>query len=161
MANLIDLSDVGARDVASLLALNNAHKIETSELDADKLSCLLDMAFLALATTDAKSLLITFDQAAAYASPNYLWFRERYPRFVYVDRIIVSPTLRGQGVARRLYERLFAVSRAAGQTDVVCEVNSDPPNPVSDAFHAALGFAGVGQANLANGKTVRYLARRV
>ena len=34
------------------------------------------------------------------------------------------------------------------------------PNPASDAFHAAQGFAEVGQAAIHQGsKTVRYLAR--
>ena len=52
-----------------------------------------------------------------------------------------------------------SVVRAAGHARVVCEVNSDPPNPASDAFHAALGFAEVGQAVLATqGKVVRYLS---
>jgi uncharacterized protein len=41
-------------------------------------------------------------------------------------------------------------------------VNSDPPNPASDAFHAALGFEVVGEAAIHDGaKTVRYLARRL
>jgi hypothetical protein len=45
---------------------------------------------------------------------------------------------------------------------VVCEVNADPPNPASDAFHTALGFAEVGSASIhAGSKTVRYLARRI
>ena len=43
---------------------------------------------------------------------------------------------------------------------VVCEVNREPPNPASDAFHAALGFSEVGLAAIHGGsKTVRYLAR--
>lgn len=43
---------------------------------------------------------------------------------------------------------------------VCCEVNSDPPNPASDAFHARLGFAEVGAAAIHGGaKSVRYLAR--
>jgi hypothetical protein len=41
-----------------------------------------------------------------------------------------------------------------------CEVNSDPPNPASDAFHERLGFAEVGRAALPGGtKLVRYLSR--
>jgi hypothetical protein len=45
---------------------------------------------------------------------------------------------------------------------VVCEVNADPPNPASDAFHAALGFAAVGSAaNHGGGKTVRYFCREL
>jgi len=45
---------------------------------------------------------------------------------------------------------------------VVCEVNRDPPNPASDAFHAAQGFTEMGQAAIRQGsKTVRYLARAI
>ncbi len=103
---------------------------------------------------------MAFDQDADYDSPNYLWFRERYPRFVYVDRIVVAPAVRKRGLANRLYEDLFEAAIDAGHERVVCEVNSDPPNPASDAFHAALGFVEVGQASIHGGaKTVRYLAR--
>jgi predicted GNAT superfamily acetyltransferase len=41
----------------------------------------------------------------------------------------------------------------------VCEVNAEPPNPASDAFHAAMGFAEVGSATLGGGKQVRYFER--
>ena len=51
------------------------------------------------------------------------------------------------------------LARAAGHERVVCEVNADPPNPASDAFHAALGFAEIGATLLPNGKTVRYFMR--
>ncbi len=103
---------------------------------------------------------MAFDQSADYDSPNYLWFHERYPRFVYVDRIVVDPALRKRGIANRLYEDLFRAARNAGHDRVVCEVNSDPPNPASDSFHEALGFTEVGHAAIHGGaKTVRYLAR--
>jgi uncharacterized protein len=154
----VDLSDRGARDLDALGALNNAHKVETSELDGAQLAHMLDGAFLALTTADSGALLIAFDQDAAYASPNFLWFKARNDRFVYVDRIIVSVAQRGRGIARQLYEQLFDVARIRGHAVVMCEVNSDPPNPGSDAFHAALGFNLVGKARLANGKSVRYLA---
>ena len=105
------------------------------------------------------AFLIAFDQDARYDSPNFLWFRDRYPRFVYVDRIVVAAPVRGRGLARNLYRDLFARATAAGHERVVCEVNSNPPNPGSDAFHTALGFAGVGNAAIHGGaKTVRYLA---
>jgi predicted GNAT superfamily acetyltransferase len=64
---------------------------------------------------------------------------------------------RGRGHAGLLYADLFD---RAGHSIVVCEVNRDPPNPASDAFHAAQGFAEVGQAAIHQGsKTVLYLAR--
>ena len=43
---------------------------------------------------------------------------------------------------------------------IACEVNEDPPNPASDAFHAALGFTVAGQARIHGGKkSVRYFTR--
>ena len=112
------------------------------------------------ATCDA--FIIGFDQEADYHSPNFQWFRQRYPRFVYVDRVAVAASARGRGLARALYDDFFARAAAAGHTIVACEVNSDPPNPGSDAFHAALGFSIVGEAAIYGGKrTVRYYLRSI
>ena len=147
-------------DEAALLALNNAHAAELSELDAAELNRLLSIAFAARVIGDAEAFLLTFEQDADYHSPNFVWFRQRYERFAYVDRVVVSPTARRGGHARRLYEEFFIIARAVGHTHVCCEVNSDPPNPISDAFHARLGFTVCGEAHLPErGKSVRYLIR--
>lgn len=145
---------------AAVLALNNEHAEELSWLEAPRLSELVTRAFYARRIGDLEAFLLAFDQDADYDSPNFLWFRTRYPRFVYVDRIAVAASARGRGHARKLYEDLFATAKAAGFAIVVCEVNAEPPNPASDAFHAALGFQEVGQARIHGGKkTVRYFAR--
>ncbi len=146
----------------ALLALNNAYARELSWLDSNRLAHLVSEAFLARRIGDVDALLLAFDQNANYDSPNFLWFRERYPRFVYVDRIVVAASARGRGLARLLYQELFAQAARAEHSRVVCEVNSAPPNPESDAFHAALGFVEVGSAIIQNGsKTVRYLRREL
>lgn len=76
------------------------------------------------------------------------------------DRIVVAASARGRGCARRLYQDLFERAGCAGHERVVCEVNSRPPNPESDAFHTALGFVEIGSASIHEGrKTVRYLSR--
>jgi hypothetical protein len=145
---------------AELLALNNDHAEELSLLDRAGLDALLAEAFYAKRVGGLDAALIAFDETASYQSPNYLWQRERYPRFVYVDRVVVAPHARGRGLARLLYQDLFAAARAAGHDRIVCEVNREPPNPGSDAFHAALGFSEVGGAAIHGGaKTVRYLMR--
>lgn len=143
------------------LALNAAHEAQTGPLDAAALQALCDQAFWVRAVGGgADALLIALDQNAAYDSPNFIWFRDRFDRFVYVDRVIVSPQMRGHGLARRLYEDLFDAAARAGHVRVCCEVNADPPNPASDAFHAAMGFDVVGQQDLADrGKSVRYMER--
>ncbi|WP_082769813.1 GNAT family N-acetyltransferase, partial [Phenylobacterium sp. CCH9-H3] len=113
-----DLEGAGA----ALLALNNAHARELSWLTADRLAALVGEAFAARRVGLADALLIAFDQDAAYDSPNFLWFRDRYDRFVYVDRIVVAEAARGRGLARALYLDLFAAAKAAGHARVVCEV---------------------------------------
>jgi uncharacterized protein len=144
----------------ALLALNNAHATELSWLEPGRLSQLVAAAFYAKRLGPADAFMLAFDQTAAYDSPNFLWFRARFPRFVYVDRIVVALELRGQGLARSLYADLFANARAHGHALVGCEVNLLPPNPLSDAFHAALGFTEAGRAEIHGGaKTVRYLTR--
>ena len=142
-----------------LLALNNRSAVETSYLEPARFAQMVAGAFAALHVPDAKALLVTFDQSADYDSPNFLWFRHRFARFVYIDRIVVDETARGRGLARKLYAQLFDLARAGGHDLVACEVNSQPPNPGSDAFHAAMGFSEAGSASLAPGKTVRYLTK--
>ncbi len=143
-----------------LLNLNNAHATETGPLTREELTQMLATAFHSASVGEGKDgLLIAFDQNAAYKSPNFLWFKARYDSFIYVDRIIVAEQARGRGLARTFYEDLFDRARTAGHVRIVCEVNLDPPNPGSLSFHAALGFADVGEAVLDNKKTVRYMER--
>jgi predicted GNAT superfamily acetyltransferase len=143
----------------TLLALNNAHAQELSWLEPERLQHLIEQAFLARRIGGLDAFLLAFDQDARYDSPNFLWFCARYPRFVHVDRIVVASSARGHGCARRLYRDLFEHAAKAGHQRVVCEVNSSPPNPVSDAFHAALGFVEVGTASVYDGsREVRYLS---
>ena len=148
-----------AEDHGWVHALNTIHETELSPLTPEALAALAEQAFLAHVADPQAAFMLAFDQDADYDSPNFLWFCERYPRFAYVDRVAVSGDHRRKGLAARLYDALFDAARAAGHSHVVCEVNSDPPNPGSDAFHAARGFEIVGEAYLDDrGKTVRYMA---
>jgi uncharacterized protein len=148
-------------DESAVLALNEAHRTETSSLDATMLRALVAQAFhVGLRNRGRDAFLIALDQDALSGSPNFQWFKTRYRRFVYIDRVIVAPPKRGQGIARGLYQELFVAAQQSGQALVGCEVNLDPPNPASDAFHETLGFTEVGRAAIHGGeKFVRYLAK--
>ena len=149
---------IGQLDLDAALALNNANAQELSWLDDTTLRRLVTQAFMAETVGTSEGLILAFDHAADYGSPHFLWFRARYPRFVYVDRVVIAAGSRGRGLARGLYSRLFARAAICGHDLVCCEVNAEPPNPASDAFHASMGFGPVGVA-AAGSKTVRYYAR--
>lgn len=147
-------------DEDAILQLNQLAETETSPLDLNSLRSLSRKAFhIGLRDQGRSAFLIALSEEADYDNDNFRWFKNHYPAFVYVDRVIVSKTKRGQGLARSLYEELFQVSLASLRHLVVCEVNIDPPNPASDAFHAALQFETIGEAQLRSGKRVRYLSR--
>ncbi|MGY2052205.1 GNAT family N-acetyltransferase [Methylobacterium sp. JK268] len=120
----------GPATLPGILALNAAHATETSALDAAGLRALVEAAVFAralVAGAEVAAFLIALDQDAPYASPNFLWFRARHDRFVYVDRLVTAPAWRGRGCARRLYAALFAQAARAGHDRVACEVNREPP----------------------------------
>lgn len=130
------LDPASRADVERALQLNQQNVTELSALDEARLVKLVGQAFAALLGGDGKAFLLCFDQDAAYDSPNFDWFRSRYDRFVYIDRVAVSASARKSGLASQLYSRLSQAAAEAGHDLVCCEVNLDPPNPISDAFHA-------------------------
>jgi predicted GNAT superfamily acetyltransferase len=146
---------------AALLRLNNNHAVELSWLDEPGFRKLVGCAWFAAHAGVAHAMMIALRQDAAHSGENFLWFRKRYPSFVYVDRVIVAPEARGFGLALHLYDHLFERARAARIDTVTCEVNLDPPNPASMALHRKLGFLRVRRARLPNRKTVAYLAKRL
>ena len=154
---MTEITDLSTQSSAALNALNNAFAKETSFLDAADWARLTSMARFAFATSEA--FVIAFDQDADYDSPNFLWFRDRYERFAYVDRIVVADSAHGKGLGRALYETLFAAAKAAGYPCLMAEVNTNPPNPGSLSFHAKMGFEAVGDVIFSPEKSVRYFAR--
>jgi predicted GNAT superfamily acetyltransferase len=150
-------------DDAAVLALNNAHARDTSALTPAGLAALRSQAFVAVGVgRGGDAFLIALAETAAYDNPNFAWFKARFDRFAYIDRVITAPHARGRGHARALYKQLFAHTAATGRSLVVCEVNAEPPNPASDAFHAVLGFELIERCAVpAQHKVVSYLVKHL
>lgn len=142
-------------DLPVLLALNNAHAAEVNALTEDAFRRHMTVAAYAVCVDGGLGFLLAFDETTPVQGPNHGWFVERFARFAYVDRVVVAAEARGQGIARRFYERLVEAGRP-----LCCEVNVEPLNAVSLAFHERLGFVPCGEAiDPRNGKRVRYLVR--
>jgi predicted GNAT superfamily acetyltransferase len=154
--------DIDESTLDEALALNNQFATELSWQTPESFRALIGAAYFARWTAGREGFLIAFTEGAAYDSQNYRWFATRHDRFVYIDRVVVRPAARGAGHARMLYAALFEAMRASGHRLVGCEVNLEPPNPASDAFHARLGFREAGTAAIdGDAKVVRYLVRDV
>ena len=140
------------------LALNNEHAVELSHASPSQFSELVAAAKIAFGLADPVAFLLAYDETSPYCGANYLWFKSRYDRFVYVDRVVVEPRARGRGIAGAFYQELFRRARTSGHETICAEINIQPPNPGSDTFHARLGFREVGRSDpLSSGKIVRYV----
>jgi len=143
-------------DLPRLLALNNAAIPAVNELDAEALEAVVLHSHLAVVVVDtnateiALGFSILFVAGAKYESENYRWFSGRSSDFLYVDRIVVADGFRGQGLGQVLYDAIFCAARREVLAEVLCEVNLEPPNPGSLAFHGRLGFLEVGQLSTEN-----------
>jgi predicted GNAT superfamily acetyltransferase len=149
-----------ALDCAQVLLLNNAAVPAVNALDGPSLAALLaECAQAVVVTSDAEpghvlGFAIVFAADADYASENYRWFAARSREFLYVDRIVVAEAARGRGLGEVLYRSIFASAEAATAAVVFCEVNLEPPNPGSLAFHSRLGFAQIGRQSTKNDTVV-------
>ncbi|TDP90500.1 GNAT family N-acetyltransferase [Labedaea rhizosphaerae] len=154
------LRPISPADLPELLTVNNAAVPNVNELDAGRFAELGGMAELATVATDGDTLLgfvLAMAEGADYDSANYLWFSARYPRFLYVDRVIVAESGRGAGTGTALYKAVF--DHAGPGVPVTCEVNVRPPNEGSMRFHLRHGFTEVGRQDTEGGtKTVALLA---
>lgn len=157
------LRDATQDDWPRLLALNAASVQELSPLDEARLRYITALAHSCLVVADDAGDVVGFAIAvapdAAYDSANYRWFGERYERFLYLDRIAVSAECRRRGVGARLYD---AMEQAATQFErMVCDVNIQPRNDASLAFHAARGYREVGQLAHGPAKTVALMSKEL
>jgi predicted GNAT superfamily acetyltransferase len=141
-------------DFPAILALNAESVHFLSPLDVGRLQHLhAQAAYHRLVEIDCKvaAFLLVLREGADYDSPNYIWFAERYRRFLYVDRIVVAEAMQGLRLGTHLYDDLIAFAVANGFTKLTCEFDLEPPNPASARFHARYGFREVGRQWLGGG----------
>jgi len=148
------------RDLDALVAVNDAAYPAVPITPAEELAELIGMSSVAVVVDDgaAAGFVLGMPPGLAYQSENYLFFsaraREHGTTFVYVDRIVLAAHLRGRGLGPQLYDAVFDEARRVGADEVLCEVNLEPPNPGSLAFHTRLGFVEVGRQSTKGGANV-------
>jgi hypothetical protein len=154
------LRPIASGDVADVLELNERNVELLAPLDAARLEEITGWSHRAdVIEVDGRfaGFVITIGSGTAYDSPNYRWFGALYgTSFHYLDRIVLSDSFRRRGLGSSVYEVIEADSADAGR--LALEVNVEPPNPGSLAFHTARGYAEVGRLGQP-GKTVAMLAK--
>ena len=141
------IRDVREHELDSILALNNAAGPTILKLDQAQLAfCHDEAAYFRVAEVDGAvvGFLIAFDQDSSYRSSNYLWFKQHYPAFLYIDRVVIASAQRGAGVGRVFYADITSFAEVRAPL-LACEVFLEPRNDGARVFHGTYGFQEVGQ----------------
>ena len=141
-------------DFETICALNLAEVRHTSAMDItrlaelDAISCYHKVACLGGIVS---AFLLAMCSGSPYKNDNFEWFSKKYPRFIYVDRVVVSSASRGLRLGTLLYEDIFHHARSNAFPLVTCEYNIVPANEPSRLFHDKFGFKEQGTQWVANG----------
>ncbi len=141
-----------------MLALNERHVDLLAPLDLSRLlelQALAERAAVIECAGDFAGFVLTFAAGSAYDGENFAWFGERYEDFCYLDRVVVHEPFLRRGLATATYDELEA---GCGRSLFALEVNVDPPNEPSLAFHRARGYAEVGR-RMSGGHLVAMLVK--
>ena len=147
-------------DHAAVLDLNHRNVELLAPLDEARLIQLLAWAETGAAIEvdgDFAGFVLTFASGSSYDGENFAWFAERYPDFAYLDRVVIHEDFRRRGLGTLVYDELEA---SCGRPVFALEVNLDPPNQPSLAFHRARGYTEVGRRD-SFGHTVTLMVKQL
>ena len=119
----MQIRNAAPEDFAEILALNEASVQFLSPLSLERITTLLAHAAYhrVVATSDGvQAFLLALREGADYDSMNYRWFSARLTAFLYIDRVVVSPSAQGRGYGKRLYEDLIAYAEQDAISPITC-----------------------------------------
>ena len=164
-AERVHLRPATADDVLQLAQLNNSAVPAVPLVsDAEMAELLVQANWSLVAERDGQVLgmVMCFGTGEDYSSENYRYFEQNYSSHFYIDRIVIDESARGEGLGAILYGEVFAEAARRGAQVVTCEVNLEPPNPASIAFHHRMGFEDVStQATKGGSVVVQLMAASV
>lgn len=154
---MITFRDATEEDAQAICALNDAVVAVTSPMDTDRFKYLLDLSNPCIAAEKAGEVIgfvLAMQIGAGYENDNFNWFAARLNNFVYIDRIVIGAAGQRQGLGVKLYDAVAEAARAQGCLVMCAEMDLDPPNEESLAFHAKSGFVPLGTRAYDTGKVV-------
>jgi predicted GNAT superfamily acetyltransferase len=164
MRNPISIRDIRPGDLHEVLRINEESSPGVYLLTlaaAERLTTDATLAWVAVADQGIAGYLIAFIGSAVYAGEEFAWFKERGRNFAYVDQVALTPSYRGRGVGSMLYSELERWGARQLCRSLNCEVNLDPPNPGSLAFHKSYGFIEIGRMHTSDGRHVALLQKEL
>lgn len=157
MERNITLRPIEEKDFAFILRINEENVAVLSAMDEAKLRKFAETATpLLVAEVDgelAGFIVVLREGLEYYKSLNYLWFSQRYEKFLYIDRIVIDEPFRHLGLGKAIYKAVFEEAKNQGVDYVLAEIDTIPYNEISLNFHKLMGFVEVGEQDVPTNNT--------
>lgn len=141
------IRDVREHELETVLKLNNSVGPGILSLTMQQLHfSFAQAAYFRVAELDGAivGFLIGYDEDSDYGSSNYQWFKQHYPAFLYIDRVVVARAQRRLGLGRVFYADVTSFAEVRRPL-LACEVFLEPRDDAVLLFHGTYGFHEVGQ----------------
>ena len=151
-------------DIEAVLAINNDAVPAVNSLTTNELTDIINFSEKVWVVEEREKIvgvLIVLGPGESYGSANYTWLNSQFRNFCYVDRIIIATSGKRNGYGKALYLELEKHAASTGTEVLLCEVNVEPENPQSMAFHASLGWVPFQDREHGPGKVVRYFKKSI
>lgn len=157
------LRDIEAEDLDAVWALNNSAGCSIVPIDRERMRQLFDVARyfrVAHYNGELAGFQIALSPEARYDSPNFLWFREHFADFLYIDRLVIDSRFRRHGIGRVFYADVLSFAEVRYPI-LTCEVFIEPRDDVALVFFGTNGFQEVGQQVLSNSRRVSLMVKEM
>jgi uncharacterized protein len=164
MSNLVSIHPAQRAHLDTIRSINVESTPGVAALTPNDLIDVFESASLiwvAMTHEQVEGYLIGFAHDAAYQGEEFVWFRSRVQDFIYIDQIAVAADSRRRGVAAALYQALETFAAARRLAALTCEVNLEPPNSGSMAFHRRQGFSEIDRLRTADGRHVALMRKHI
>lgn len=150
------IRDIQERDLDFVLRVNRENVEVLSPMDEEKLRFFMEQGELVKvlevgAGQPTAFFIVLREGVSEYKSENYIWFSNKYEKFLYIDRIVIDAPYRRMGLGREIYEYVFEHAGETGVPVVTAEIDTIPYNEASLKFHEEMGFKEVGEQFIRGG----------
>ena len=127
--NIIEIKSVPEPKIIKELHALNQDNVPalgslSTESELEELIKLSDTSMYILSNNEIIGFLVCFRERSTYHSPNYRFFNNNEPEFIYVDRIAIKQNNINKGLGSQLYNKLYKLD------GIICPIAKD----VSDAM---------------------------
>ena len=163
---MLSIRSLSVADFQAVVRINVQGLPGVAALDEPELARLMAMPNHHLVVENVSTVIVGYalvlDHDAPYDGEEFQAFKRKMAKpFIYIDQVATLREARRTGIGAATYEAIKNKAKLSGTLLLCCEVNINPPNNESLAFHQNQGFSQLESMATEDGRVVALLIKDV